>query len=189
MKEVKEVHNVNNLGSFEFQNGKIAYRNTPIANDIKFNKESWILYYSDKNNDEAKKLVNSFKSCSNGIGINVDNPKFVSHRWRRVEECLEGLDNIKKLNGYKIIVIILNKNEKSFYKEIKQKIMTKYGIASQVVLKENLSKNLSYFTNVLLQMNYKLAGELYVITNLLKNFRDKVINILKKDYDCRVRLY
>ena len=148
-----------------------------------------MLYYSDKNFEDAKKLVNSFKSCSKGIGILIDDPKFVSHRWKQEEECLEGLDNIKNLRAYQIIVIILNKNEKTFYKEIKNLLKSKYGIASQVVLKDNLSKNLSYFTNVLLQMNYKLSGELFVISSLHKNFRDKVINILKKEYDCRVRLY
>ena len=146
------------------------------------------MYYSDKNYHDAKKLVNSFKLCSKGIGIFVDDPKFFSYKWKREEECLEGLDNIKNLKAYQIIVIILNKYEKTFYKEIKNLLNSKYGIPSQVVLKENLYKNLSYFTNVLLQMNYKLRGELFVITSLYKTFKEKVINLLNKEYDCWIRL-
>ena len=73
-----------------------------------------------------------------------------------------------------MIVIILDRNEKKYYNQIKNKLMTKFGIPSQVVVKQNLMKNLSYFTNVLLQMNVKLQGELFHINSLHKTFKDKV---------------
>ena len=146
------------------------------------------MLYNERNSNEAEKLISSLKACSRGVGIILEDPKKISHKCRREDDFLEELDYINNLLNYKIIVIILNRNEKTFYKEIKNKIMTKFGIASQVVLKENLSKNLSYFTNVLLQMNYKLGCELYHISDL-PNFREKVNKNIILEYDSRIRLY
>ncbi len=90
---------------------------------------------------------------------------------------LEEIDKIRNLKDYSIIVIILSRNEKQFYKYIKNKVMSQYGIPSQVVLRENFSKNLSYFTNVLNQMNNKVGGELFKIENLHRAIKEKVYNL------------
>ena len=84
------------------------------------------MLYNERNSNEAEKLISSLKDCSRGVGIILEDPKKISHKCRRVDDFLEELDYINNLLNYKIIVIILNRNEKTFYKEIKNKIMTFY---------------------------------------------------------------
>jgi hypothetical protein len=158
----------------EIRNGKINYRDIPISSPFQFNHNNWIIFCNNRNIGDAEKIVTSFKTCGKGLGISVEDPKIFSHKCRSEDDYEEEIDRIKNLKHYSIIVIILNRNEKHYYKCIKNIITSKYGILSQVVIRENLIKNLSYFTNVLLQMNYKVGGELFQIKNLHKAIKDKV---------------
>jgi hypothetical protein len=169
----------------EFTRGKIIYKDKPISSPFRFDRDNWIILCNNRNIEHADKFINKLKDCSRGLGINVKTPRIIEHRCRREEDFLEEIDRIKHLRDYSIIVIILNRNEKHIYKCIKNKLITQYGITSQVVLKDNFPKNLSYFTNVLLQMNYKVGGELFKIENLNSDIKKKVYNNINIDYDRR----
>jgi hypothetical protein len=161
----------------EIRNGKVNYRDSPISSPFRFDRNNWIVMCNDRNIQDAQKMISSFKICVTGIGVFLEDPKIISHKCRDCQEYLDEIDKIKNLKDYSIIVFILSWNEKQYYKYIKNKVMSQYCIPSQVLLKENLNKKkLSYFTNVLLQMNYKIGGELFKISNLHKFIRDKVHN-------------
>jgi hypothetical protein len=161
----------------QLRNGKVNYRDIPISSPFRFERNNWIILCNNRNIEDAEKMITSFRTCGRGLGITVEDPKIIEHRCRREEDFLEEIDKIRNLKDYSIIVIILSRNEKQFYKYIKNKVMSQYGIPSQVVLRENFSKNLSYFTNVLNQMNNKVGGELFKIENLHRAIKEKVYNL------------
>lgn len=155
-------------------NGKVQYRNVPIRNPLAFERNRWLLFYNGRSRNDAQKMIQDFKTCCRGIGIKVDDPREIQHNCRYEEDFVNELNRIENIRSYSIIVIILSRGEKTLYKEIKKQITSNFGIPSQVVIRENFQKGLSYFTNVILQMNYKIGGELFVIGNITSNVRNRV---------------
>jgi len=84
------------------------------------------------------------------------------------------------LKNAKVILVVLDRNTKHIYKTIKRFIYCELGIPVQVVLKENSSKNLSYYGNVLNQIIAKMGGQLYNVP-LDKGFSMKPAMIIGYD--------
>ena len=107
-----------------------------------------MLYYNRKYL-KPDDFIHQLKSASSRIGIKVDSPSYHEHSCKNADDHIYELGKIRGINQYVIIVIILSRNEKSFYRTIKNQLYTKYGVLCQVALLENLSKNLSYYTKIL----------------------------------------
>jgi len=126
------------------------------------------------------------------MGVTVENPRVHDIRARNEEEWLDYPKSMDFNHGLKIVMIILDKASKNYYSKIKQFIYSDIGLPVQVVLKENSSKNLSYFPNLLNQMVVKIGGILYKIQLLDKlpnTLNDEIIDIMlniyfpRRDYD------
>jgi len=107
------------------------------------------------------------------MGVSVERPEIETVSSRSADGFISEMRKMRLNTNLKIIVIILNKFSESHYKSIKNYLNTEVGTPSQVVKAENLSKNLSYFTNVLCQMIVKMGGKLFKI-NFMKNLYQEV---------------
>jgi hypothetical protein len=110
------------------------------------------------------------------MGISIERPQIERVTSRSAEGVINEMRNMKLNGELKIVVIILNRFSETHYKQIKYYLNTEVGTPSQVVKMENLSKNLSYFTNVLCQMIVKMGGRLFQI-NFMKNLYSLVNKI------------
>ena len=140
---------------------------------MRFSQGSWLLFYNQNSMNDSQKLISNMQVCSKSFGIVVEQPICHQHRCRSETDILNEFTKILNLSDYKIVVVIISCREKLFYKAIKNALATKYGIVSQVVQNEKFSKGLYYFSNVLLQMNSKLCGELFHL-NIHTNISSKV---------------
>ena len=93
---------------------------------------------------------------------------------RSAEGFISEMENMNLNSELKLILIILDRFSDSYYKNIKKYLITKVGTPSQVMKVENLSKNLSYFTNLLVQMIVKMDGQLFKI-----KFIDNLYTLVK----------
>lgn len=112
------------------------------------------------------------------MGINVGDPAMEAFNGNNAKDIVNDIArmNIGKNKGqFQIIFIILDRFTEKCYKDIKKYINEELGIPSQVVKCENLSKNLSYFTNVLNQMIIKMGKRLFTI-----NFASELSKIVRK---------
>lgn len=137
---------------------------------------NWAVICTKKNMTSAQQAVNSLQRASGSLGVRVDNPKFFAHDGRNRDDWV---DHIKSLNfqsnrEIKILLIVLDRFTQDYYGEIKRHLNSELGILSQVVKLENLSKNLSFFSNVLNQMVVKMGGVLYNI-----HLDEKLTNTVK----------
>jgi hypothetical protein len=119
--------------------------------------------------ETAKLMVDNLYKCSSNLGITVDHPiQYFSANMRNVDDWIEHLEKTDLIKGVsqgqlKLIIVILDRNSKHIYKDIKNYVYTKVGAPIQVMLKENASKNLSYYSNVLNQIVVKMGGQLHNI--------------------------
>ena len=108
------------------------------------------------------------------MGINIGDPVLEVFSANNTEGIVGEISQMKLTNDLQMLLIILDRHTERSYKEIKRYINSEVGIPSQVVKCENLSKNLSYFTNVLNQMIIKMGKRLFSISfdqNLYKVVR------------------
>jgi aubergine len=150
------------------------FRANRLISPVHLDEKSWTIISSYHNRQAADGLINSFKNASKQMGVKVESPKIRDHRARNPEEWIEELKNMDFNHGLRIVLIILDRSTKSFYSSIKRFLYSEVGIPVQVVLKENCSKNLSYFSNVINQMIVKMGGMLYKIP--LHPMLSKIVN-------------
>lgn len=122
----------------------------------------------------ANQFVDSLSRCCGRIGVRVEKPEIERVNSRNADGFVNEMRNMHLNSHLKIILIILDKFSENNYKKIKTYLNTEVGTPSQVVKAENLSKNLSYFTNVLVQMVVKMGGILFKI-NMTNNLYTSVI--------------
>ena len=108
------------------------------------------------------------------MGINIGEPSIKTFSSNKIVDEISEMNLNPKLQ---IIMVILDRFTEKCYKDIKKFINSKLGIPSQVVKCENLSKNLSYFTNVLNQMVIKMGKRLFSI-----NFENKLKSEVRNLY-------
>lgn len=154
------------------RNGKIDLRKK-LFNPLRFSQGRWLLFFNQSYSNDSQKFISSMQVCCKSFGITVEQPICHQHRCRNDKEIINEFSKISGLNEYMIIVVIISQREKGLYKSIKNALVTFYGLPSQVVQKEKFTKGLSYFSNVLLQMNTKLSGELFHL-NIHPNICQKV---------------
>lgn len=150
---------------------KIQYQD--LIEKESLTSRNWKIIVDDKNQSSANQLYESLCKCSGRMGISIERPQIERVSARSVEGFINEMKNMKLNGELKILVIILNRFSESHYKQIKYYLNTEVGTPSQVVKMENLSKNLSYFTNVLCQMMVKMGGRLFKI-NFMNNLYAQV---------------
>ena len=149
------------------QNGK--FRTQHLKKAFNFNKNSWICVTTRELSRTAEKSIDSLIKCSKNLGVNIEKPEIKHFDVRNAGQFVDGLKTIDLNSGKKIVLICLNKRTSNFYPAIKKYLYENVGIPSQV-MNVDKSTNLSYFSNVLSQMNVKVGGELYHI-NINDKFR------------------
>jgi hypothetical protein len=123
----------------------------------------WKILVNQKNKSYANQVVENFRKCSRRMGINIGDPSIECFSANNAEGIINEISRFNLNDNLKIIFIILDRFTEKCYKPIKKFINCEIGIPSQVVRCENLSKNLSYFTNVLNQMIIKMGKRLFTI--------------------------
>ena len=98
-----------------------------------------------------------------GLGIIVGDPIIETFQSQSKEGIISELSHFKLNNDLRMLLVILDRSLEKLYKDIKRYIYTEVGTPSQIIKVENLSKNLSYYTNVLTQMVSKMGSRLYSI--------------------------
>ena len=147
------------------------FRGKRVVTPMNLDSNSWVVISSRQNQPTAEDMVRSLQRCSEQLGISVEKPKFLSHNARYGQDLVDFLSE-QDLTKYKMVMTVVDKNTEKMYGDYKKFLCSKIGVLSQNVRKDNASKNLSYFSNVLSQMNAKMGGELYKIgidENLQKN--------------------
>lgn len=109
------------------------------------------------------------------MGINIGDPSMDAFNSNNTEGIVNEISRLGLNGNLQIVLIILDRFTEKSYKEIKKYINCEIGIPSQVVKCENLSKNLSYFTNVLNQMIIKMGKRLFTI-----QFNPELSKIVRK---------
>jgi hypothetical protein len=126
-------------------------------NPVHFDKHSWCAISSRHNEDDTRKAIDSLGAASKKLGVRVEQPEYLLYDCNRVEMLLDFLAE-KRLENYKILLFVLDNRSENWYPDIKRMMIERRGIPSQMCLKHNLKKNLSYFSGVLNQMLVKVGG-------------------------------
>jgi hypothetical protein len=130
--------------------------------------KNWCVISSSSNGETARLMSKKLDECSGNMGVKVGEPVFLEKNLRNQEDWIEfirSLDLPEKITkfGLRVGVIILDRNSKHYYPAIKNLICTSIGLPTQVMLKENSTKNLSYYSGVLNQIQVKIGGRLFSI--------------------------
>lgn len=135
----------------------------------------WKILVHQKNRSYANQVVENFRKCSRRMGINIGDPSLDAFSANNTEGILNEISRLNLNENMQIVLIILDRFTEKSYKDIKKFINCEIGIPSQVVKCENLSKNLSYFTNVLNQMVIKMGKRLFTLS-----FNNELSKIVRK---------
>jgi hypothetical protein len=112
------------------------------------------------------------------LGVIVEEPHQIRHNKNR--HCEELLDHLKKetLEKFQILLIVLDRNTKNWYVNLKREFIQVKGVPTQVVLKEKIGSSTNkYFESILNQMVMKMGGIPYTIGMDLPINQEKVIMI------------
>ncbi|MCQ2819310.1 MAG: hypothetical protein MJ252_18760 [archaeon] len=163
-------------GRAEFKNAR--FRAKKCIEPVDLRRQDWICIsacedYKSSMNDAKVMLGNLNKACRN-LGIYIEEPEIIALNRTTTKDQL--LEQIRKINmeNKKLIFFILSRFNKKFYGDIKRMLCCEMGIPSQMVCNMNRSQNLSYYSNVLNQINVKCGGSLYGI-EFPKNIKDSSI--------------
>ena len=155
-------YNMNKEGKFQ---QKTFYKSFNLKNNL------WIILTSKIENGE--RTFQNLIKCSKQMGINIEKPIIEKIDGRNINQFISKLKTIDLNNGKKIALIILDKYSKIYYPSLKYYLCEQIGIASQCILWEKAERqNLSYWSNVLKQMEAKLCAQpfdLIIDQNLRKN--------------------
>ena len=122
------------------------------------NSNYWIILTTKV--EYAEKTLKSLENCSKQMGINIEKPKVKVINQKNSNQLIESLKSIDLNNGKKIALIILDNYSKYVYSSLKCYLCEQIGIASQCIIWEKAkSQNLSYWSNILKQMEVKLCSQ------------------------------
>ena len=162
----------------EVQNGRI--RLTNLIKAFEFTRDSWICITLRDHRNTAEKNIESIIKSAKCLGINIEKPDMKCFDARNSSQFIEQLREIHFNGDKKIALICLTNHTSNYYPSIKKYLYEQVGIPSQIMnLDKSRNQKLSYFSNVLNQMNVKVRGELYHINinNELRNKPSMIIGI------------
>ena len=171
----------NNNQHCEIERGKFRYNK--ILNPINLRKNDWICITVRGKRNESQKMLEAIQMSSKNLGIYVEIPNIEEINARYPQDFIEEIKNLN-LNNYKIIIVSLDRNSENFYTMVKEYIILKLGKPSQFMRLQNYNKQqkngrpvLSYYSNILIQMENKLNSELFniEINNFLCNHKRAII--------------
>ena len=126
-------------------------------------KGIWMIL-SKYQNDGEKAFENLFR-CSHQMGIVIEKPEIFILTGKNDIEYINNLRSINLNQGKKLLLIILDHSSKRYYSSIKNFLCKQIGIVSQCIVWEKArSQNLSYWSNILKQMEAKLGAQPFTIT-------------------------
>ena len=176
--------NENNLVNIE--KGKFRYQK--ILEPKNLFDSDWICVTTRGNLQNSKKMLENIVKCGKNLGIKISIPKIIEINAKYSDDFIEFLrENNNKFQNYKLICVILDKNSENFYNKIKEYITINLEKPSQFLRLFNLKKQmkngfpiLSYYSNVLIQIQNKLNSSLFNI-NLNNYFKNKRVLIMGLD--------
>ena len=176
--------NGNNLINIE--KGKFKYQKILEPKNLADN--DWICITTKGNSHDSKKMLENIIKCGKNLGINIFIPKIIEINAKYSDDFIEFLqENKNKFYEYKLICVILDKHSENFYNKIKEYITINLEKPSQFLRLFNLKKQmkngipiLSYYSNVLIQIQNKLNSSLFNI-NLNFFFKNKRVLIMGLD--------
>ena len=153
---------------------KGRFRANHVIQAFDFSYNNWICITLNNQKSNAEKNIDSLIKCAKNLGIHIEKPSIKLIEARNANQFVDQLRNINFNDGKRIALICLNNHTSNYYPAIKRYLYEQVGIPTQVINmdKSRNQKGLSYFSNVLNQMNVKVGCELYNINidnNLIKN--------------------
>jgi len=145
-----------------------ARGNVQLKNPIKLARESWALVYNGGNDKDFATADKFWPDCQKAQGrmkIQVDEPQYVEVHPAKgrpnAEDFIKAIKAEINPKSTKFVVVLLP--DKNLKKGIKA-LLDQGNIPSQFVLNSTLFKgSLSVYSNILKQINAKLAQDLYAL--------------------------
>ena len=177
-----DIHFDKNI--IKIEEGKEKFRMSKIINPIPLKKNSWICITSKNNYRDAKTMCIKLIDSSKTYGIEIELPSIKEIDARYSRDFIDEL-NYLNLQNYKIIVFVLTKYTENFYNDIKNYVNLHLKKPCQCMRSFNCGKSLSYYGNVLIQMQNKLGSELFYINldNQLINKKGVIMGIETSKYN------
>ena len=140
----------------EKRDGKIQQQK--FYKSINLVKDIWMILTNYINNGE--KAFDNLERCSKQMGIIIEKPEIIEIKAKNDNEYISKLRTIDLNGGKKVVLIILDTFSKKFYPSIKNYLCKQIGIVSQCIIWEKArSQNLSYWSNILKQIETKLGAQ------------------------------
>lgn len=177
-KDIKDKWGIefdNNFVSFDGNNlepPKLSYKNKVVdINNGKFRSEKAIdansfnkwMVISDGNKHDVERILNSMRSASEKLGIELMYPKvcYLDRKDNWINYILSLKD---ELRTFDIVLTMLHNNSPKIYKDIKTLFFTNIKVPNQCLhIQKHRGGNLSSVSGVLNQMIVKTKGSLYRI--------------------------
>ena len=163
-------------GGFNLKTDRLNINNL----EKKKNLKNWIIIYDEKMHNHLETLKNNLKQCAKRFDIKISNPlekilpsaKYYKSK-KFAKEFIKEFhkEELSKAKKPQIIFFFISPfTSERLYNPVKL-FYQKKGIPTQFYISHQPqdSKNLSKFTNLLLQMNCKLGGNLWSIQNEVKD--------------------
>jgi hypothetical protein len=152
------------------KNGKFSLLKS--TNPVNLERGTWCAITSRYNNDNTHKAVSQIISASQQFGLVVEQPEYIVYDCNKVEHLIDLLQE-EPLERFKILFIVLDDRSESWYSNIKSVLVEERGIQSQMALRNNFHKGITYFGSILNQMLVKMGGIPFTIR---LDFDETVVN-------------
>ncbi|XP_037634961.1 piwi-like protein 1 isoform X2 [Sebastes umbrosus] len=132
--------------------------------------DSWLLFYTRRNSNEAQSLLQTLNRVSPPLGIRMQRPVMVEFEDHQ-ESLLRALQqNVGPQT--QMVVVVLPSNRKDKYDTVKKYLCVDCPTPSQCVVSRTLSRPqalMTVATKIALQMACKMGGELWSVEIPLKH--------------------
>ncbi|XP_074494490.1 piwi-like protein 1 isoform X1 [Sebastes fasciatus] len=132
--------------------------------------DSWLLFYTRRNSNEAQSLLQTLNRVSPPLGIRMQRPVMVEFEDHQ-ESLLRALQQ-NVVPQTQMVVVVLPSNRKDKYDTVKKYLCVDCPTPSQCVVSRTLSRPqalMTVATKIALQMACKMGGELWSVEIPLKH--------------------
>ncbi|XP_075754569.1 piwi-like protein 1 isoform X2 [Pelodiscus sinensis] len=167
--QAEKIHQAEKVFDYnpQFADWSKETRGTPLISVKPL--DNWLLLYTRRTYDAASTLVQNLFKVTPAVGI-LMNKAIMIEVDERTESYLRALQQ-KVTSDTQLVVCVLSNNRKDKYDAIKKYLCTDCPTPSQCVVARTLSKPqtvMAVATNIALQMNCKMGGELWSVQIPLK---------------------